>query len=121
MVKFCAYGSLRKGEYNYESFVRAYGEENFQYINTKTIPGYQLYSLGSYPMILKDPNGSLVVDEFLVSPEVANSIRRMEIGAGYKEGEIDGALIYYYEEGSPYYPKVESGDWSKYLKEREIL
>lgn len=119
LIKALFYGSLRAGEYNCESFKRAYGEDSMQYQGTKTIEGYQLYSLGAYPMILKEKGAQLVVDEFLVSPEAFMSIRRMELGAGYNEEQIDGAYIYYFDQESSDRPKVESGDWSVYLSEKQ--
>lgn len=121
LIKAIFYGSLRSGQYNCERFQQSFGKENFVYQNTKTITGYQLYSLGSYPMVLKDPNSNLVVDEFLISPEAAESVRRMELGAGYSEEEIDGATIYYYDDNRYNAPKVESGDWSEYLKEKDYV
>lgn len=118
-VKLNLYGSLRKGQYNYDSFVRQYGEDSFVYNGTKRIPGFELYSLGSYPMVLatpEAPRNTLVVDEMMVSEECYQGIRRMELGAGYHEVILDdGAIIYAHNDNRYDLPKVDSGDWSAYL------
>lgn len=118
MYRNLFYGSLRKGEYNYNAFVRQFGEENFVYKGTKTIKGFELYSLGSYPVIVPNPNSEIVVDEFELSKEAHESVRMMELGAGYTETTIDNNTIYYMNE-PPYYNrgKVEHGNWSQYLRE----
>lgn len=120
MKRIYTYGSLRLNEYNYNFFVERYGEENFKHIKTKTITGYELYSLGSYPVIIPvEEEIPLVVDEFEVSDEVFKSIHNMEIGAGYYAQEVDGNIIYYMEKVPSWNAgKVDSGDWSKYLKRK---
>lgn len=121
MNKVLFYGSLRKGEYNYNYFLRIFGEDNFKYIKTKTIKGFKLYSLGAYPMVIQtnDINDKLVVDEFEVSDEAYSSINSMELGAGYDISKFEGATIYTYPLNEmKYYTDsiVKSGDWSEYLK-----
>lgn len=118
-VKVLFYGSLRKGEYNYNSFVRRFGADNYQHINTRTINGFRLHSLGAYPAVVSDENKSIVVDEFLVSPECYNSVRSMELGAGYEEVMVGDAIMYKYrDENSPWLgEEVTHGDWSQYLRD----
>lgn len=118
MFKNLFYGSLRKGEYNYERFVEIFGKENFVYKETKTIKGFELYSLGAYPVIIPNPNSEIVVDEFELSQEAHKSVKTMELGAGYTETIINESSIYYMDQPPHYHKgKVESGDWSKYLRE----
>lgn len=124
MRKILVYGSLRKGEYNYESFKRRHGD-GFNYLGTTKVKGFNLYSLGSYPGITEseDPEKELVVDIMECDDDCYNSIYRMEIGAGYRTQEVivDGEPmnIYLYL-GRPT-RLVESGDWSQFLKSKKEL
>lgn len=120
------YGSLRRGEYNYESFVRHYGAENYRYQKTSSISGFKLYSLGSYPAINKvkvgEESSNLIVDVFEVSEPVYQSIRAMELGANYKEitVDIEGEEVILYEYRTPVSEdrRVLTGDWSEHLSKR---
>lgn len=117
--KLYLYGSLRLNQYNYEHFIRIFGKENFQHIKTDKISGWDLYSLGSYPTVIKGSN-HLTVDVFNVSKEVYENIKSMELGAGYHEHTLDdGGIIYYREYPPSNKSKIEHGDWSKYLIEYE--
>lgn len=123
-MKVLVYGSLRKDEYNYNRFLQYYPDE-INYIKTLTIEGFDLYSLGPYPAIVKG-EGSLVVDLLDVSPEVKESFDGMELGAGYEiqQVEVDNELVDIYVYVNPQRlnnnRKVQSGDWSKYLKNENI-
>jgi len=117
-----AYGSLRNGEYNFDRFQSIYGEDNFKYVRTTTIKGFEIYDLGSYPglRISDNPDSTVVVDILEVNPDAYHSIYRMEIGARYtlasvkdeETGDMYEIYLYNYEEGD----LVENGDWSEYLK-----
>lgn len=121
------YGSLRVGEYNYNRFKKYYGDEIKVVSQKVSIEGYYLHDLGSYPGITIDFNGDskpLVCDLLEVSQRVKDSMDEMEFGAGYREDfeetEFGKATIYVYEWlGSNISNKVESGDWSEYLKEKQ--
>jgi len=124
------YGSLRKGEYNFDRF------PGMIYNSTQTITGYKLYSLGSYPGVKPtgDINDVLIVDH-LTCPdqETKDSINRMERGAGYAAVTLvlpNGESGEFY----PYLGNVEEknlvphGDWTKrqlsneeYIKEKESI
>lgn len=110
------YGSLRKGEYNQE------GRNGMKYLSTHEIDGYELYSFGSYPGI-KEGKGKLTVDIFECTDQCKKSIDWMEIGAGYviKPITIEGKEcdLYVYNHDVEGYTKVESGDWSTYLKNKK--
>lgn len=115
------YGSLRKGEYNFNSFKSLFGDE-FKYVKTMQINGYDLFSLGAYPAI-KEGKGDLIVDLINCSDECKNSIDRMELGAGYTRHiiEIDKnitATLYVYL-GNPSTERIVSGDWSEHLKKEK--
>jgi gamma-glutamylcyclotransferase (GGCT)/AIG2-like uncharacterized protein YtfP len=120
------YGSLRLGEYNQ----RAFSNESMKHIGTSELSGYSLHSLGSYPGILpsKVLASKVVVDIFKVDSLTHARIHRMEIGAGYY-AEMDTFTINDQDYEATYYTysnqmgrsllTVESGDWSKYLREAE--
>ena len=122
--KVAVYGSLRKGEYNYERFVD-YFKGGLEYLRTTVVRGYDLYDLGAYPgiRVSSDLSKELVVDIMECSDDCFKHIEAMEHGAGYNSVSItvgaDECTIYVYN-----YPAtnlVESGDWSKYLShEQEI-
>lgn len=107
------YGSLRQNEYNHDSFKRSY-KEGYTYKRSLTLEGYDLYSLGPYPGI-KEGKGNLKVELFECSPQCYNSIRGMELGAGYTEKEIKlpegNAVVYMYNGYVDPARKVENGDW----------
>lgn len=109
------YGSLRKGEYNYEYFKGRFGSQ-FNYLDTLTIDNYDLYSLGSYPGIKKG-KGELIVDVIECSEEVKAGIDSMELGANYSinnvtHGKYTGD-IYIYEGNVNETKKVKHGDWTQ--------
>lgn len=118
MKKILVYGSLRKGEYNFERF-EDYFPNQMNYLGTVETPGYKLYSLGSYPGIkaTDDDNFMLTVDKLEVSEECFQAIDGMEKGAGYTTNTItlpDGDYtIYVYQGRVSERELVHSGDWTK--------
>lgn len=127
MSYILTYGSLRKGNYNYEAFKNYFGS-NFKYVSTTKITGFKLYSLGAYPAIKKSGSidDELVVDLIQVSDSVKDEVDAMELGAGYKivskiiqiEGTTYPCDIYVYEYGVNEQNLVKSGDWTNFLKEK---
>ena len=72
------YGTLKSGHYNHDRF------------SCKTIKkvekleGYRMYSLGSYPMIVKtNDNDDVIYDLEIVESPLEDRIIEMEEGAGY--------------------------------------
>ncbi len=109
---FAFYGSLRRGMDNYNSFKRS-----LEYISTKRIKGFDLYSLGSYPYAVRsnDHSASIVIELFCIHDVTARvAIHELEAGAGYVFEciEVDGMKvgIYLFERPGDD-PKVKSGDW----------
>lgn len=125
-VPVLVYGSLRHGQYNYQSFAR---EFDIEYVKTGKIKGYQLHSLGWYPAIQpsKNPDTELVVDLLMVEPDCKYAFDRMELGAGYKiekvdfEGELVDIYVYINTDWLESRPVVESGDWAEYMKIKEAV
>lgn len=125
---YAFYGSLRKGMYNFHALKRG-----MEYLKTVTIPGFQLFSLGSYPCAIETGNedDKMTVDLFIVTGTTEGSIHSMEIGAGYKYKEvpIDGKMfgIYLYDNSRLPHLKdrhVPGGDWVKHLhgpNEKELV
>lgn len=112
--KYAFYGSLRKGQYNHS---RA-GLAKQIYIKTVKIPGFIMYSLGAFPMIVRGTSADeITVDLFaLISPDLERGIHLMEIGAGYERitVKIEGEdyYIYIYDRAPSGITKVKSGDWA---------
>lgn len=127
------YGSLRVGQYNYDAF-KSWAEsigKDFLYIETITLKGYNLYSLGAYPAVIESEfdTDTLTVDLMLCSEEVYRRITNMELNAGYLVKDISDeinkvfvhpVMIYLYEDENwlaNSTKQVESGDWVKHLNE----
>ena len=118
--KIAVYGSLRKGEYNYDRFG---GDKTFKHLGTHSITGYELFSLGPYPGVRPaSKDKSIVVDVLECENGVAAMIDRMETGAGYVAKEITvgehTATIYEYNYSITGNSIVESGDWIKFNESR---
>lgn len=118
------YGSLRKDEYNFKSVQKQFGKESIRYIKTKTVGGYKLYDLGSYPGIIKSGTygSKLTVDELHISKEVFEYIDAMEVGANYEQlrnATYNDEIMYLYKGDVTPKMLVENGDWSDYLKNKQ--
>lgn len=123
------YGSLRKGDYNYDRFKDLYGSE-FDYVSTMQVGGFDLYKINDdYPGVKRSElSKPLTVDIIKVSNSCYEQINSMEYYAGYSPfgiEVIDGSgnkyscTIYIYEGdvgGQDYLP---NGDWlnNKYQAE----
>lgn len=121
--KIFVYGSLRKGEYNFDRFVEIYGKDSIKVVDTNiTLFGYRLYSLGPYPGLKpanEEDTKSFVIGDILeVSQQVFNSITAMELGAGYyievKEIKDHPCVIYLYNGTTNERNFVKEGDWIDY-------
>ena len=108
------FGSLRKNSKRGYNFNRC-GKQT--YIETITLDGFDMYSLGPYPAICKG-DGKIVCELHSVDERTFLSISGMERGAGYTEevlkvGDIDASIWMMpadrlKKSGKP---KVENGDW----------
>lgn len=117
-----AYGSLRKGCYNYTAFLRFFGSSNFRWIKEMKIKGFQLYSLGVYPAVkIGTPEDELTIDIIQVSQAAYDRILGMERGAGYEELSLvippfnEDITIFIYTEIVYQVMRVKDGDWSKHI------
>lgn len=117
---FAFYGSLRKGQYNNTRFSLD-NEKIATYLGTHTIDGFGLFDAGiGYPFAAKKDGAKLVVDLFKIHHHpTADSIHRMEKGAGYNIDTITvedkQATIYPYpiQEGDKGFKHIPDGDWAK--------
>ncbi len=119
---YAFYGSLRQGQYNNRG-----KQGGMEYQRTAVIPGFKLFSLGSYPCAIETGNedDKLTVDLFTVTGQGEYGIHSMELGAGYtyKEVDIDGTSfgIYVYPTSALtrlHDRNVPDGDWVKFLQHR---
>jgi gamma-glutamylcyclotransferase (GGCT)/AIG2-like uncharacterized protein YtfP len=122
------YGSLRDGLYNSRRFDL---QNKSEFLGTTSIKGYALYSLGPYPGIYPEECSHVVAEVRRFSGkqqlEVAKSIDYMELFGGYHREYVEleigeqklRGFIYVYDE-KPETEKIEHGDWTRYLKEKEL-
>jgi gamma-glutamylcyclotransferase (GGCT)/AIG2-like uncharacterized protein YtfP len=120
MRKVAFYGSLRKGCYNYNHFKTGLTERG-----QAELSGFQLFSLGAYPCIIRsdDPADKVVIDLFEANEETFQRIHRMELGAGYNAEvvEVNGEdyTIYTFPQNQREYlatRRVNSGDWLNHVQ-----
>jgi gamma-glutamylcyclotransferase (GGCT)/AIG2-like uncharacterized protein YtfP len=118
-TKILVYGTLRKGQYNFDRIVNNYGSESMKYIETRTIEGFKMVSINDwYPAIIfyGNKHQTIVAEVMEVSSEAKSFIDRMEAGAGYTIKQVDGMDIYCFV--NDYFGNkgvIESGDWVKYI------
>lgn len=122
------YGSLRDGFHNSRCFDL---QNRSEFLGTTNLRGYALYSLGPYPGVYPSEGSCVVAEVRRFSGkqqlEVAKSIDYMELFGGYHREYVDleigeqmlRGFIYVYDE-KPESEKIEHGDWTRYLKEKEL-
>ena len=120
--KILVYGTLRKGQYNFDRIINNFGLESMKMVSKKVLKGFQMVTIHDwYPAIIytNKEEDTIVVEEMEVTPEAKDFIDRMEAGAGYSIMTIDGADIYYMK-NNQYGEKaiIKSGDWVKYIESK---
>lgn len=93
------YGSLKKGKYNHTIL------ESCKFLGETKVTG-TLYSVGSYPALIEEGENEYVAEVYEVPDTIYQSIRGMELGAGYKEVVVDGNIIYYADDELIKYLKI---------------
>lgn len=124
-MKYAVYGTLRLNQGNY---MRYLDNEDSEYIKTKVIKGYEMYSLGGFPGVIRG-NGNIVVDIFEVTNK--NIETRLDRLEGYrgnndssmylKEKTDDGEFIYIWNSDVTGLEKVENGDWVKFKTKKQYV
>ena len=92
MYQIAVYGSLKHDKYNHPILMDS------KFIGRTQVSG-TLYSVGSYPALCEHGNNKYVAEVYEVSEQVYNSIRGMELGAGYKEVMVGDSIVYYADKG----------------------
>jgi len=109
------YGSLKKGYHNHN-----YHLDNSIHLGTaETLPQYTLFSLGSYPGVIKDGIHSIKGEMYEVNEDQLENLDMLEGHPGYYKREVietsEGkAWIYLLPEDQ--YPDVvpiEDGNWTE--------
>jgi gamma-glutamylcyclotransferase (GGCT)/AIG2-like uncharacterized protein YtfP len=119
------YGSLRKGEYNFERFAEQWPGA-LKEIGSGYIVGWDLVDLGSYPSIVPATEESSVVGEvYEVSDEVFQHVEKLEAEADYTRHVVavhtlgGDACVRAYAYGFARPAdiadrlRIESGDWKR--------
>ena len=75
------YGTLKRGHYNHARF------SGLHYKNRLELHGYSLVQPSGlpFPYIIPDEEGKVVGEVFYVEDDTYDTIKRMELGAGYEE------------------------------------
>ncbi|MBL7874212.1 MAG: gamma-glutamylcyclotransferase [Cyclobacteriaceae bacterium] len=114
-LQYAFYGSLRKGLTLYEQY-----KSCLDYRFSVWLPGFKLYSLGSYPCAVKSDELSdriLIEVMNVADPKIRKEIFELEIEAGYSYHEVivqdipTGIFLY---QNAANYPLVHGGDWVKF-------
>lgn len=135
------YGSLRQGEYNYHRIRDMFGEKSLVPLAYTYISSAKIYDLGDYPVVLTSDYANKVYGNIMYVDELAaTAIRDMELGAGFKIDKTlswlpdgpsanramfidiykgDSYLSNIVKNGEISAPLVESGNWSKYIRQAE--
>lgn len=118
------YGSLRKGEENYERFAIEWPTA-MRDVATGHIRGFELVNLGTHCSIVPGPASATVIgDVFDVSDELFKSIDALETGFGYRrqtvvveigDGKTVTADVYGFARPDELtqQPRIKSGDWKQ--------
>lgn len=88
MKTIAVYGSLKAGKYNHGIL------EDSLYLDTTKVSG-TLYRVSSYPALVDEGDNLYDAEIYEVSDNVYEWIAGMERGAGYKEVNVDGHIVYY--------------------------
>lgn len=97
-IKVAVYGSLKKGKYNHPMI------EGCEKVGDITIKG-TLYRVSSYPAIVEEGDNEYPAEVYELPPDIYSRIKRMELGAGYKEVMVGDSIVYYADESLKEYCK----------------
>lgn len=125
-MKYAVYGTLRLNQGNYYNIL--HNAKGVKYLETKRIDGYDMFSIGGFPGVIRG-EGSIVVDVFQVDNPLIES--RLDSLEGYdpimgaegswydKQQTDDGEWIYIWQE-ERHNGKISHGDWVKHKEERYV-
>ena len=111
MELLAVYGTLKRGQYNH-----AVIEQDASYVGVASLPGWRMYSLGAFPVIVPaEPDQAVFVEIFAVSDLVATD--RLEGFPSFYnrkkvETHVGDAWVYYMESvGHRGAEQITSGVW----------
>ncbi len=115
---YAFYGSLRRGMRLHKQF-----KTTLRYSYSAWLKGYDLYSLGNYPIAVKsfDPAHQILVEVTRISDEeTEKDIHQIEIDAGYYTEKIqigdDEVIIFLHDEVANNL-RIDSGDWVTFFRQ----
>lgn len=113
MNKVAVYGSLREGLHNHVLLM------NCEKISTETIQGFDMYCLGSFPVVYKG-EGEITIEVYEVPDSTMPSLDGLEGHPDWYRRELvptsqGEAWLYVMQDEYPEAPKVDSGNWREYL------
>lgn len=115
---FAFYGTLRREMTNYRVY-----QSGMKFVESITLSGFQLYSLGDYPYAVrcKDEKSTIQAELFEVfDPTTAHEIHLMEIASGYYYDEVQHKRksygIYLFSAAQTSDELIISGDWVSYIR-----
>ncbi len=73
MIRVFVYGSLLSHCYNHKYYLR-----NQKYLGAACLNGYSLYSLGSYPGVVADGQGTVLGEVYEINEKVLARLDRLE-------------------------------------------
>ncbi len=109
---YAFYGSLRRGMRLHHQF-----KNHLHYSYSLWLKGYDLYSLGNYPFVIKsvNPNHKILVEVTQITDkETEKTICDIEMQAGYVAEKIligDDTLTIFLFEYAANNLRIDSGDW----------
>lgn len=110
MNLIAVYGSLKKGFFNHTLLGHSY------LVNTGSLKGFKLYSLGSYPCIYPsdDDTDTVLVEIYNVTNKILDELNRMETSARYYPKIVKvkdyNVLVWVYNT-KPDTKHIKSGIW----------
>jgi gamma-glutamylcyclotransferase (GGCT)/AIG2-like uncharacterized protein YtfP len=115
------YGTLRKGMVNHPFYTAG-----MNYIDTVTLTGYRLISLGEYPYAVAtgDPANKIKAELFRLNEQQAKAIYEMELEAGYYYEDIQIGQkkygIFLFSQVNPNDVEIDCGDWAEYVRKKDF-
>jgi gamma-glutamylcyclotransferase (GGCT)/AIG2-like uncharacterized protein YtfP len=90
MKKILVYGSLRAGGHLHNYWI---GQNPKNPISVN-VPGYNMYFVGSYPIIVATPDitKTILCEEYEISEDQFAKLESMEMAAGYHTESLQGGL-----------------------------
>lgn len=112
--KYAVYGSLRAGLHNHALI------KDCTLLSTETLQGFEMFSLGGFPCVYKNPVDDVLIEVYEVDSEsTRQALDRLEGHPDWYKREVvetsqGPAWLYVMQRAYPDAPYVEGGDWVQY-------